>query len=54
MQIREREVGDRSKIEELITREKRADKRDRFRVVLLALRGHEKLEIPRLLGLGSV
>jgi transposase len=53
MQIREREVGDVARIEEMIALEKHADKRERYRVALLAQRGHEKLEIAQLLGMAK-
>lgn len=50
MQIVEREVGDMARLIGLIDREKDADRRDRLRIVLLALRGREKLEIAEFLG----
>lgn len=53
MQIVEREPGDTARLEELIAREKHADKRDRFRIALLALRGREKLEVAELLGVAK-
>lgn len=53
MQIIEREPGDIVRLEQLIDREKHADRRDRFRVALLALRGREKLEIAGLLGMAK-
>lgn len=53
MRISEREPGDVARLEELIAGEKHADKRDRYRVALLALRGREKLEIAELLGLAK-
>jgi transposase len=53
MRICEREPGDVARLEELIAGEKHADTRDRYRVALLALRGHEKLEIAALLGMAK-
>ena len=53
MRISERESGDVARLEELIAGEKHADTRDRYRVALLALRGHEKLEIAALLGMAK-
>ncbi len=53
MRISEREPGDVARLEELIACERHADKRDRYRVALLALRGHEKLEIAELLGMAK-
>jgi transposase len=53
MQIVEREVGDVARLVGMIDREDRADRRDRFRMVLLALRGHEKREIAGLLGVAK-
>lgn len=53
MRICEREPGDMARLEELIAGEKHADTRDRYRVALLALRGHEKLEVAALLGMAK-
>ncbi len=50
MRVSERETGDGAKLEELISAEKHADQRDRYRIALLALRGLEKLQIAGLLG----
>ena len=53
MRIIERAPGDVARLEQLIEGEKHADRRDRFRVALLALRGREKLEIAGLLGIAK-
>jgi transposase len=53
MQITEREPGDIDRLAKLIAREKHADRRDRYRIALLALRGREKLEISELLGVAK-
>ena len=53
MQIVEREVGDMARLVESIDRERDANRRDRLRIVLLALRGREKLEIAELLGVAK-
>lgn len=42
-----------AKIEELIVREKHADKQDRYRVAFFALRRHEKLETAQLRGMAK-
>jgi transposase len=49
MRIAERCVGDIDRLRELVRREKNAKQRDRFRAVLLALEGREKLDIMRTL-----
>jgi transposase len=53
MRIIERVPGDVKRLEQLIEGEKNADRRDRLRVALLALRGREKLEIAELLGMAK-
>lgn len=53
MQVHERVVGDIERLGRLIRRERNARQRDRFRVVLLALRGREKLDIAGLLGVAK-
>ena len=53
MQVRERQVGDVKRLERLIRRERDAKQRDRFRMVLFALRGEEKLRIAELLGVAK-
>ncbi len=53
MQIVERSVGDIARLEDLIGVETVADRRDRYRIALLALRGREKLEIAEILGLAK-
>ena len=53
MHIAEREVGDTTRLEELIGGESDADQRDRYRIALLALRGREKIEIAGLLGVAK-
>lgn len=50
MRVTERQAGDGARLEELIAAEENADQRDRYRIALLALRGHEKLQIAALLG----
>ncbi len=50
MQIVEREAGDMARLVGMIDGEDRADRRDRLRIVLLALKGREKREIADLLG----
>ncbi len=47
MRIIERREGDRKRLDALVRREKNAKQRDRFRAVLLALEGREKLDIAR-------
>ncbi len=53
MRIVEREAGDMARLVEMIAREAHADRRDRLRIVLLALRGREKPEIAELLGVAK-
>lgn len=53
MRITEREPGDVGRLEEMIGAEARARHRDRLRMVLLALRGGEKQEIARTLGVAK-
>ena len=53
MHVHERQVGDVERLERLIRRERDAKQRDRFRMVLLALRGEEKLRIAELLGVAK-
>lgn len=53
MRITEREPGDVGRLEEMIGAEARARHRDRLRMVLLALRGGEKEEIARTLGVAK-
>lgn len=53
MQIVERSVGDIDRLTELVAMEKHADRRDRYRIALLALRGREKLEIAEVLGVAK-
>lgn len=53
MRITEREPGDAGRLEEMIGAEARARHRDRLRMVLLALRGQEKEEIARTLGVAK-
>jgi transposase len=53
MQITEHHVGDVRRLEELIGVEGSADRRDRYRIALLALRGREKLEIAEVLGVAK-
>lgn len=50
MDVAEREVGDVARLEALIAAESEARQRDRFRMVLLALRGWEAVEIASALG----
>lgn len=53
MQVTEREPGDVGRLEAMIREETRARQRDRLRMVLLALRGEEKKEIARTLGVAK-
>lgn len=53
MRISEREVEDAARLEEMIARERDADRRDRARIALLALRGREKLDIAAALGVAK-
>jgi transposase len=53
MQIVERTSGDIDRLSKLVGQEKHADRRDRYRIALLALRGREKLEIAQILGLAK-
>lgn len=53
MRITERERGDVERLEEMVRQETRARQRDRVRMVLLALRGQEKEEIARTLGVAK-
>jgi transposase len=50
MNVKEREPGDVQRLEELIAAEPKARQRDRFRMALLAIRGHTKRDIAALLG----
>jgi transposase len=49
MDIRERELGDRARLEELIDSERSAKQRDRYRMALLALKGWEAREVAEAL-----
>jgi len=53
MRIAEHTPGDLERLSVLIASEKHADRRDRCRIALLALRGREKLEIAELLGVAK-
>lgn len=53
MYIRERMPGDLDRLARLIRRERDAKQRDRYRMVLLALRGEEKARIAELLGVAK-
>ncbi|MCK6478497.1 MAG: winged helix-turn-helix domain-containing protein [Phycisphaerales bacterium] len=53
MRIAEHTPGDIERLSELIASEKHADRRDRYRIALLALRGREKLEIAEVLGIAK-
>jgi len=53
MDVKERASGDIEKLEALIRAEPRAKQRDRYRMVLLALRGEEKLDIAQALGVAK-
>ena len=53
MRITERARGDLGRLEEMIGVEARARQRDRLRMVLLALRGDEKEQIARTLGVAK-
>lgn len=53
MQIRERQPGDVERLKVLIRRERGAAQRDRFRMVLLALGGEEKLHIAGVMGVAK-
>lgn len=53
MDVRELQVGDAGRLETLIRRERDAKQRDRFRMVLLALRGEGKPRIAGLLGVAK-
>ncbi len=53
MQITERAPGDVEQLGRLIDGERRADRRDRLRVALLALQGFEKLQIAEILGVAT-
>ena len=50
MDVKERVSGDVEKLKSLIAAEARAKQRDRYRMVVLALRGDEKLDIAFTLG----
>ncbi len=50
MRVKEREPGDIKRLEELIAAEQGAKQRDRYRMPLLAIRGHKKEKIAELLG----
>jgi transposase len=53
MRVNERVSGDAGRVERMIAAEGRAKRRDRLRMVLLALRGMEKEEIARTLGVAK-
>ncbi|MFO0836634.1 MAG: helix-turn-helix domain-containing protein [Phycisphaerales bacterium] len=53
MHIAEHTPGDTDRLSERIASEKQADRRDRYRIALLALRGREKLEIAEVLGIAK-
>ena len=53
MDVREREARDVQRLGELIRREENGKQRDRFRMVLLALAGEQKLRIASLLGVAK-
>ena len=53
MQLHEYRVGDIERLVRLVRREHNARQRDRFRMALLALRGREKLDIARTLGVAK-
>jgi transposase len=53
MDVTERVAGDTETLEALIRSEARAKQRDRYRMVLLALRGEEKLDIAKVLGVAK-
>lgn len=53
MQITERTPGDVEQLRRLIDGERRADRRDRLRMALLALQGFEKLQIAEILGVAK-
>ena len=50
MNVKEREVGDIGRLEDLIAAESLAKQRDRYRIALLAIRGETKKTIASLLG----
>jgi len=50
MRVTEREAGDVERLEALVAAEQRAKQRDRYRMALLAIRGHPKKDIAALLG----
>jgi DNA-directed RNA polymerase specialized sigma24 family protein len=53
IQIVEHTPGDVDRLTRLVVQEKHADRRDRYRIALLALRGLEKLEIAEILGVAK-
>lgn len=53
MDVNERVPGDVERLKSLIAAEKSAKQRDRYRMVLLALRGEEKLDIAERLGVAK-
>ncbi|MCC6229945.1 MAG: transposase [Phycisphaerales bacterium] len=53
MRVKEREVGDGARLEALIAAEPQAKARDRLRMVLLALRGQEKMDIAEVMGVSK-
>lgn len=53
MRIAEHTPGDMERLLERIASERHADRRDRCRIALLALRGREKLEIAEVLGVAK-
>lgn len=53
MHVKEREPGDVARLEARISAERQAKQRDRYRMALLAIRGHPKKEIAALLGVAT-
>ena len=53
MDVKERELGDVERLEVKIAEETKAKQRDRFRMVLLAIRGEKKKDIAKLLGVSK-
>lgn len=49
MNVRERVIGDRARLETLVVAERDAGQRDRYRVALLAITGWEAVDIARVL-----
>ncbi|MCC6321481.1 MAG: winged helix-turn-helix domain-containing protein [Phycisphaerales bacterium] len=50
MRVKEREPGDLNRLEALIAAEPTAKQRERYRMALLAIHGHTKKQIARVLG----